>query len=128
VVGEEGVAAAGRYGGVVVGNRYEDYEGWRVAAGGGTIAVGTMLARPPAAATTIVVGSSKYWYHGNAFYTRAYANGAVVYQVIAPPAGAIIVTLPAGCTTVRVGAVAYQRCGPTYYQRVGNGYKVVVIH
>ena len=53
VAGEEGVAVAGR-GGVVVGNRYESYEAWRAVAGVATaIAVGTMLARPPAAATVV---------------------------------------------------------------------------
>ena len=50
------------------------------------------------------------------------------YQVCAPPMGAIIVTLPAGCTTVRVGGVAYSKCGVTHYQRVATGYKVVVLH
>jgi hypothetical protein len=51
----------------------------------------------------------------------------VVYQVVPPPAGAIIVTLPGGCTTARVGNVTYQQCGPTYYQRVATGYQVVVV-
>ena len=54
VVGEEGAAAVGRYGGVVVGERYESYGAWRgVAAVGAGIAIGTMLAKPPAAATTV---------------------------------------------------------------------------
>jgi hypothetical protein len=44
------------------------------------------------------------------------------------PAGAIIATLPAGCTTVNVGGVAYSQCGTTHYQRVSNGYQVVVLH
>ena len=58
VVGEEGAAAVGRYGGVVVGDRYESYEAWKaVAAVGAGIAIGTMLAKPPAAATTVVVAS-----------------------------------------------------------------------
>src|SRR6478735_5494182 len=58
VAGEEGVAAVGRHG-AVVGNRYESYEGWKVAAGVATgIAIGTMLARPPAAAVTVPVAGS----------------------------------------------------------------------
>ncbi len=53
VVGEEGAAAVGRYGNVVVGERYESYDAWKaVAAVGAGIAIGTMLAKPPAAATT----------------------------------------------------------------------------
>jgi hypothetical protein len=113
---------------VVVGNRYEDYEGWRVAAGvGAVIAVGTMLARPPAAAVAVAVGPTSYWYYDNVFYTRVISGGSVAYQVVGPPAGAIIATLPAGCAAARVGAVTYQRCGGTYYQRVGTGYRVVVL-
>ena len=43
------------------------------------------------------------------------------------PAGAIIVTLPANCTSVRVGNATYTQCGPTYYTRVATGYPVVVL-
>jgi hypothetical protein len=74
------------------------------------------------------VGGSSYWYSNNTYYTRVYSGGSVANQVCAPPAGAIIATLPAGCTTARVGGVSYQRCGSTYYQRVGSGYQVVVLH
>ena len=115
-----------RYGGVAV---YEDYEAWRgVAAVGVGIAIGTMLAKPPAAATTVVVGSTTYWHSGGTYYVRTYSGGRVAYQVVGPPAGVVIATLPASCTTVKVGAVAYQKCGPTYYQRVSTGYRVVVLH
>ena len=128
VVGEEGAVAVGRYGGVVVGERYESYEAWRgVAAVGAGIAIGTMLARPPAAATTVVVSSSTYYYHDNAYYTRVMTGGEVAYQVVDPPAGAIITTLPAGCKTVNVSGAAYSQCGTTYYSRVASGYQVVVL-
>lgn len=127
VAGEEGYAAVGRRG-VVVGNHYESYEGWKVAAGvGAAIAVGTMLARPPQAAVTVSVGGTSYWYADGVYYTRVMSGGAMVYQVVGPPVGAVIRTLPAGCRSVRVGNVAYSQCGPTYYQRVGAGYQVVVL-
>ena len=59
-VGEEGYAGVGRYGAVVGGERYESYEGWRVAAGVATgIAIGTMLARPPTTSVTVVAGGSQ---------------------------------------------------------------------
>ena len=104
VVCEEGAAAVGRYGGVVVGERYESYDAWKaVAAVGAGIAIGTMLAKPPAAATTVVVSGSSYYYHDNVYYTRVMTSGEVTYQVVAPPAGAIITTLPAGCKNVQVG-------------------------
>jgi hypothetical protein len=128
VVGEEGAAAVGRYGNVVVADRYESYEAWRtVAAVGAGIAIGTMLAKPPAAAAPVVVTGSTYYYHDNVFYTRVMSSGTVTYQVVAPPAGAIITTLPANCKSVRVGNVAYTQCGPTYYTRVATGYQVVVL-
>src|SRR5262245_63539980 len=126
-VGEEGFVGVGRYGGVVAGERYESYEGWRIAAGvGAGIAIGTMLARPPAAATTVGVSGTNYYYSDGAYFEQVYYGGSVSYRVVSAPPGAVIVTLPAGCTTTRVGSVTYQQCGATYYQRVSTGYRVVV--
>ena len=129
VVGEEGAAAVGRRGGVVVGNRYESYEAWRVVAGvGAAIAVGTMLARPPAAAVPIAMAGTSYYYNDGAYFTRVMTGGAVAYQAVAPPVGIVVPRLPAvGCTGVRVGGVAYHRCGATYYQPIGGGFRVTVI-
>ncbi|BCS30833.1 hypothetical protein TBR22_A00330 [Luteitalea sp. TBR-22] len=132
VVGEEGAAAVGRYGyrgGVVV---YEDNDAWRTAAGiavgvAAGIAIGTMLAKPPKQATTVVVSSTTYYYDAGTFYTKAMHEGQVVYQVVAPPVGAVITTLPAGCTSVTSGGVTYSQCGQTRYQRVSSGYQVVVV-
>ena len=113
VVGEEGAAAVGRYGGVVVGDRYESYDAWKaVAAVGAGIAIGTMLAKPPAAATTVVVTGSTYYYHDSAYYTKVMSSGRSSYQVVEPPAGAIITTLPAGCKSVRVGNATYRSAAP----------------
>jgi hypothetical protein len=127
VSGEDGYAAVGRRG-VVVGNRYESYEAWRTVAGiGSAIAVGTMLARPPRAAVTVRSGGATYWYDSGTYYTRVISNGSMVYQVVAPPAGIVISTLPAGCRSVRIGNVAYSQCGRTYYQRVSSGYRVVIL-
>jgi hypothetical protein len=130
VVGEEGAAARGRYGGVVVGNRYESYEAWRVVAGVSTaIAVGTMLARPPAAAVVVPMGGTSYYYNDGAYFTRVVTGGAVAYQAVGPPAGIIVPRLPAvGCSGVRVGGVSYHRCGATYYQPYRGGFRVTVIH
>jgi hypothetical protein len=128
VVGEEGAAAVGRYGNVAVADRYESYDAWKaVAAVGAGIAIGTMLAKPPAAAAPVVVTGTTYLYHDGVYYTQVMSSGAVVYEVVPAPAGAIITTLPAGCKSVHVGNVAYQQCGPTYYSRVSNGYQVVVL-
>ena len=128
VVGEEGAAAVGRYGGVVVGERYESHEAWKAAAVvGSAIAIGTMLAKPPKAAAPVAVAGSTYYYSDNVFYTRVMNGSDVVYQVVAPPAGAIITTLPANCKSVQVSNATYSQCGSTYYSRVSNGYQVVVL-
>ena len=113
-VGEEGFVGVGRYGAVVGGERYESYEGWRVAAGVATgIAVGTMLARPPTASVTVVTGGTSYYYADGAYYEQVYYGGQVSYRVVTAPAGAVITTLPGGCKTTVVGGVAYQQCGQT---------------
>ena len=57
---------------------------------------------------------------------RCYYGGDVSYRVVEAPPGAIITTLPAGCTTTVMGGVSVQQCGGTYYQRVSTGYQVVV--
>jgi hypothetical protein len=135
VAGEEGFVAGGRPGyyrpGVIVGGRYEDNEGWKTAArvAGGVaagIAVGTMLSRPPARSVTVTVAGSNYWYDDGVYYARAFQGGDVVYQVVPAPPGAVIATLPGGCTSVRRGNVTYSQCGGAYYQRVSGGYRVAV--
>ena len=121
VVGEEGAAAVGRYGGVVVADRYESYDAWRaVAAVGTAIAIGTMLAKPPAAATTVVVSGSTYYVHDNVYYTKVMSSGQVVYQVVEAPAGAISSTLPAGCTSAHVGNATYTQCGTSVLHEGGE--------
>ena len=129
VVGEEGAARAGRYhysGGVAV---YEDNDAWKTAAGiavgvAGGIAIGTLLSKPPAQAAPVTVNNNNYYYDSGSYYTKAMHEGEVVYQVVEPPAGAVVPTLPAGCTSVNKGGTAYSQCGTTYYQKVSNGYQV----
>jgi hypothetical protein len=130
-VGEEGFVGVGRHGAVVGGERYESYEGWRVAAGVAAgvatgIAVGTMLARPPTASVTVVTGGTSYMYADGAYYEQVYYGGQVSYRVVTAPPGAIITTLPGGCTTTIMGGVSVRQCGSTYYRRVSTGYQVVV--
>jgi hypothetical protein len=127
-VGEEGYVGVGRYGGVVAGGEhYESYEGWRVAAGVGVgIAVGTMLARPPTTSVTVVTSGTSYMYADGAYYEQVMYGGEVSYRVVAAPAGAVITTLPGGCTSTVMNGVAVSQCGTTYYKRVSTGYQVVV--
>ena len=76
----------------------------------------------------VVVTGTTYYYADNAYFQQVSYGGEVSYQVVAPPAGAIITTLPAGCTVTNVGGVSYQQCGTVYYQRVSTGYQVVVLN
>jgi hypothetical protein len=85
------------------------------------------LSQPPASPTPVLVGGTTYWYKDNTYYSRVYSEGSVYYQVVAPPPGAIIPISPQGCVSARLGNVSYQNCGGTYYERVSNGYQVVII-
>jgi hypothetical protein len=88
-VGDDGFVGVGRYGGVVAGERYDDHDAWKVAAGvAAGIAVGTMLARPPAQSTTVVVSNTTYLYSDGAYYEQVYYGGEVEYRVVTAPPGA----------------------------------------
>ena len=85
-----------------------------------------MIARPPTAAVTVAVAGTNYYYSDGAYYSRVYYGGDVQYQVVSAPAGAMITTLPGGCTTYMHGGIGYHQCGGTYYQPVSGGFRVVV--
>ena len=65
-------------------------------------------------------------YADGSYFEQVYDGGEVSYRVVTAPAGAIITTLPGGCTTTVMGGVSVHQCGTTYYQRVSSGYQVVV--
>jgi hypothetical protein len=54
---------------------------------------------------------------------------AVTVGVTAAVIGAAYASLPPGCTSVVVGGVAYQHCGPTWYQPqyVGTQIEYIVV-
>ena len=67
-----------------------------------------------------------YYVQDDVYYSRVYNGGQVVYQVVAPPVGAIITMLPAGCGTVMVQGIVHHSCAGIYYLPVATGYQVVV--
>jgi hypothetical protein len=85
-----------------------------------------MLARPPTTSVTVVAGGANYMYANGSYYEQVMYGGEVTYRVVSAPAGAIITTLPGGCSTTVVNGVSVHQCGTTYYQRVSSGYQVVV--
>jgi hypothetical protein len=129
VVGEGGYGAVASQGDVYYGEVYEDYDeyaGQRVAAGVVVgVAIGTILATPPAGAAPITVGGSGYYYDDNAYYLPVYDEGDVAYQAVAAPVGAMVDELPSGCTSWTIGDVTYSQCGIVTYQHVPGGYLVV---
>lgn len=107
------------------GEWYEDYHG---AAFYGGVYYGAMIYAPPPYYTTVIVTGSTYYYSEGNYYEPVYHETQVAYQVVPPPTGAIITTLPTGCTATVVNGMPYNMCGTTYYTRVPTGYQVVVIH
>ena len=129
VVGEEGAAAVGRYGNAVVGNRYESYDAWRAVAAVGTgIAIGTLLAKPPAAATTVVVsGSDVLLPRQRVLHASDERRVGGLPGRRASPRGDHL------DASRGVHERACRRRGahavwPTYYTRVSTGYQVVVLN
>ncbi|HET6617199.1 MAG TPA: DUF6515 family protein, partial [Gemmatimonadota bacterium] len=106
---------------------WDDYDEWVLFAGVTTgIAIGTLLAEPPAEHTIIYVAGVPYYYSDTVFYAPVMQGTTVVYQVIPPPIGAIVPGLPAGCTEQDVNGVTHYMCGGAAYIEDPGGYQVVV--
>ena len=80
-----------------------------------------MLARPPTTSVTVVASGTNYMYADGAYYEQVMYGGEVTYRVVNPPVGAVITTLPGGCTSVVMSGVAVQQCGPTLLQAGQRG-------
>lgn len=52
------------------------------------------------------------------------AGAAIAATATAIAVGTMVTALPSGCSAVDVAGVAYQRCGPTYYQPIYSGANV----
>jgi len=75
-----------------------------------------------ATATIIAINNIEYRYDAGVFYAPA-NNG---YQVVAPPIGAIVPSLPPDNVPVQVdGDATYYYFGGTFYLPIANGYQVV---
>lgn len=111
---------------VVTGNSYYDYNSWSgSAAHGNMIPMGTLVEVLPSTATPVMVGGSRYYYDTNIFLTEVFDGGMLLYQVVPAPIGAVVSTLPAGCTVQYFNGKSFSICGNTYYKQVAGGYQVV---
>jgi hypothetical protein len=75
----------------------------------------------PGGFVSISTGGSRYYYQSGIFYKRYYDE----YVVVAPPAGAVIATLPPDCHPVIIGGVTYYTGNGVYYATTPEGYEVV---
>jgi hypothetical protein len=75
----------------------------------------------PHRSITIVIGGGKYHYGDGHFYRRR----AYDYVVVPAPVGAVIYSLPAGCSRVAIAGGTYYMHEGVYYRPHGRGYRVV---
>jgi len=68
------------------------------------------------------VGGARYYYDDGLYYNYAGGN----YVVVAPPAGAVVSTVPSDFQAVVINGVTYYTDKGTYYLRTPSGYEVVV--
>ena len=105
----------------------DDY--WKFVAGTTLIlAFGVMLATLPDNSDTVIVEGDTYYYNNNTYYQEVADQGEIVYEVIPPPIGAVVVTLPPDCSKLEVNSVTYYVTPDknTYYMPQTGGYIVVV--
>jgi len=71
-------------------------------------------------------GSSLYYYYGGIFYAP-YDNGG--YQVVAPPIGAAVPTLPDNAQPIKIDGVQYYEADGVYYKEGVNdkGKKIYIV-
>jgi len=92
-----------------------------------TIAMGTIVESLPSSAVPTRVRNTTYYHDSsyNLFFMQVYDAGLIVYQIIPPPLGAVVTTLPAGCLFQYINGKPVSICGTTYYMQVAGGYEVI---
>jgi uncharacterized protein DUF6515 len=129
IAGQAGYVTYNGYETPVVGEYYDDYDGYvETSPAGSTIPLGVVLEYVPSSAVPIMVDGSRYYYENNIYYAEVFNGNAVVYQVVDAPLGAVVTQLPAGCVVQNYNGKSFQQCGYTYYQQVAGGYQVVLLN
>ncbi len=115
-----GWAGGGWYGG-----GYYVPPGWGLATFATGLAIGAAVCTPPPYYSTVYVGSSTYIYSDGVFLQPSGDS----YVVVKPPIGAVVPSIPDGCTATDIGGVVYYSCSGIIYQPFYQGsnlvYKVV---
>jgi hypothetical protein len=83
----------------------------------------SLIAQPNARA--IIVARTAVAYRPRPVVRAAVATTAVVATAVA--VGTVVRSLPPSCSSVRVGNVAYQQCGQTWYEPRYSGSEVTYV-
>jgi len=77
--------------------------------------LGAMLSSLPRAATAVSAPdtTNNYYYSNGSFMTPTQGSG---YQVVSPPMGATVSSVPPGAYQTTVNGITYYVSGSTYYQ------------
>jgi hypothetical protein len=90
--------------------------------------VGVTIVNPPAQVVNVTVNEQNYGYANGAYYDvipPEEEGGEPTYEVIEPPMGAMVDSLPEGSTSTTVDGTAYFIYNDTYYRPFYSGSDVV---
>jgi hypothetical protein len=108
-------------GGGWYGGGYRTPPGWRFATFATGLVIGAAISTPPPYYNTVVVGGNNYIYSDGVFLQPS-GNS---YVVIAPPIGAVVPSIPDGCSATNQGGVIYYDCSGVVYQPFYQGSSLV---
>jgi Family of unknown function (DUF6515) len=112
-------------GGGWYGGGYRTPPGWGLASFATGLVIGATINTRPPYYSSVVVGGNNYIYSDGVFL-QPRGNS---YVVIAPPTGAVVPSIPEGCSATNQGGVVYYDCSGVIYQPFYQGsdlvYKVV---
>ncbi|PZV18763.1 MAG: hypothetical protein DCF20_01485 [Pseudanabaena sp.] len=107
------------------GRGYATPPGWGLAAFATGLVIGAALTTPPPYYIPIFVGDTRFIYSDGVFLEPSGSS----YIVVKPPIGAIVPSIPDGCSTLDIGGVVHYDCSGVIYQPFFQGsdlvYKIV---
>jgi Family of unknown function (DUF6515) len=108
-------------GGGWYGGGYRTPPGWGLATFTAGLVIGSTINTRPPYYSPVVVGGNNYIYSDGVFLQPS-GNS---YIVIAPPAGAVVPSIPEGCSATNQGGVIYYDCSGVIYQPFYQGSDLV---
>jgi hypothetical protein len=108
-------------GGGWYGGGYRTPPGWGLATFATGLAIGATINNRPPYYNTVVVGGNNFIYSDGVFLQPRGSS----YVVIAPPVGAVVPSIPEGCSVTNQGGVIYYDCSGVIYQPFYQGSDLV---